>query len=322
MKPIVRSLPLVALIVASSACNRSHTTTIAIIPKASADIFWQSVHAGAVKASWDNHINIVWDGPPNETDIATEMQIMETMINRRVDAICLAPSDKSAFKIVVDRAAKAGIPVVIYDSGMESDNYRTFVATNNYLGGKMGADRLGERMKGKGKIVMVKTTPGGASTTAREDGFRDEIKAKFPGIEILDERYGMASVAQSLTVTENMLTAHPDLNGIFCSNESASLGASQALRARNKKLTVVGFDSSPSLIDALQEGWIDTLVIQDPFKMGATAVDFAVKALRGEQTPKKVALPPRLVDLGNLHDPAIDAQLHPDLKKYLDAQGY
>lgn len=311
-----------ALLISVSGCNRKHRTTIAVIPKASADIFWQSVHAGAVKGSWDNQVDIVWEGPPNETDIATEMQIVETMINRRVDAICLAPSDKSAFKIVVDRAVKAGIPVIIYDSGMDSNDYRTFVATDNYLGGKMGAERLGERMNGKGKIVMVKTTPGGASTTAREDGFRDGLRAKYPGIEILDERYGMASVAQSLTVMENMLTAHPDLQGIFCSNESGSLGAAQALRARNKKLTLVGFDSSPSLIEAVQAGWIDTLVIQDPFTMGETAVNSAVKAIRGEATPKKIALPPRLVDLRNLHDPAIDAQLHPDLKKYLDAAGY
>jgi ribose transport system substrate-binding protein len=322
MKLIAHTVLAVIVVVGMAGCNRQHRTTIAVIPKASADIFWQSVHAGAVKGSWDSQVDMVWEGPPNETDIATEMQIVETMINRRVDAICLAPSDKSAFKIVVDRAVKAGIPVIIYDSGMDSENYRTFVATDNYLGGEMGAERLGQRMKGKGKIVMVKTTPGGASTTAREDGFRDGLKAKYPGIEILDERYGMASVAQSLTVMENMLTAHPDLQGIFCSNESGSLGASQALRARNKKLTLVGFDSSPSLIEAVQAGWIDTLVIQDPFMMGETAVKSAVRAIRGEATPKKIALPPRLVDLGNLHDPAIDAQLHPDLKKYLDASGY
>lgn len=177
-------------------------------------------------------------------------------------------------------------------------------------------------MHGRGKIVMVKTAPGGASTTAREDGFRDGLKAKYPGIEILDERFGMATVAQSLTVTENMLTAHPELQGIFCSNESGSIGASQALRARGKKLKLVGFDSSPTLIEAVEAGWIDTLVVQDPFKMGETAVNSAVQAIRGGQTPKKIALPPRLVDLGNIHDPAIDAQLHPDLRKYLDAPGY
>lgn len=301
----------------SSSCNRQHTTTVAVIPKASADIFWQSVHAGAVKSSLDHQVRIVWDGPPNETDIATEMQIVETMINRHVDAIALAPSDRSAFKIVVERAAQAKIPVIIFDSGIDTENYRTFVATDNYLGGEMGADRLGGLLKGKGQIVMVKTVPGGASTTAREDGFRHELSQKYPGINILDERYGMASIAQSLTVTENMLTAHPDLDGIFCSNESGSSGAAQALRARHSKTKLVGFDSSPMLLSLMKEGWIDSLVIQDPFRMGETAFTQAVDALRGEKTEKKIFLPPHLLDMDNLHDPAIQAQLYPDLKKYL-----
>jgi len=315
-------LPCLFAALACTSCNRQHVTTIAVIPKASADIFWQSVHAGAVKGGWKHNLKIVWDGPPNETDIATEMQIVETMINRRVDAIALAPSDRSAFKIVVDRAYNAGIPVVIYDSGIDTEKYATFVATDNYLGGQMGADRLGQILQGKGKIVMVNTTPGGASTTAREAGFRDEIKAKFPGIQILDERFGMASIAQSLTVTENMLTAHPDLDGMFASNESGSEGAARALKGRQSKVKLVGFDSSPALVDDLKAGWINTLIIQDPFRMGETAVDQAVKAIRGEKIPKKMFLPPRYVDLGNLNDPDVDAQLHPDLKKYLGASGF
>ena len=196
--------------------------TLAVIPKASADIFWQSVHAGAVKGAREHGVDIVWDGPPNETDIAGEMKVMETMINRRVDAIAVAPSDRSAFKIVVDRASSAGIPVVIFDSGIDTDRYATFVATDNYAGGTMGADRLGEILNGRGKIVMVKTVPGGASTTAREDGFRRELKARYPNIQIVDERFGMAMISESRRVAENMLTAHPDLNGMFCSNESAS----------------------------------------------------------------------------------------------------
>jgi ribose transport system substrate-binding protein len=317
----IRWLSVVCVFLLSS-CNREHVTTVAMIPKASADIFWQSVHAGAAKSAMDHSIKMVWDGPPNETDIATEMQIVETMINRRVDAIALAPSDKSAFKIVVDRAAQASIPVIIYDSGIDTDNYRTFVATDNYLGGSMGADRLGELLKGKGKIVMVKTVPGGASTTAREDGFRHELNTRFPDIKILDERYGMASIAQSLTVTENMLTAHPDLDGMFCSNESGTSGAAQALKGRHSKIKLVGFDSSPMLLSLMQEGWINSLVIQDPFRMGETAFTEAVNALRGEKTPKKIFLAPHLLDLGNLHDPAIHQQLYPDLKKYLGDSGF
>jgi len=310
----------VVIFMLAASCNREHVTTVAMIPKASADIFWQSVHAGAVKSSMEHQVRIVWDGPPNETDIATEMQIVETMINRHVDAIALAPSDKSAFKIVVERAARANIPVIIYDSGIDTNNYRTFVATDNYLGGEMGADRLGELLKGKGEIVMVKTVPGGASTTAREDGFRHELNKKFPGIKILDERFGMASIAQSLTVTENMLTAHPEMDGIFASNESGSSGAAQALRARRSKIKLVGFDSSPMLLSLLKEGWINSLVIQDPFRMGETAFTQAVNALRGEKTPKEIFLPPHLLDMGNLNDPAIQAQLHPDLKKYLGSE--
>jgi ribose transport system substrate-binding protein len=304
-----------SLVIAS--CNRNHKATVAVVPKASADIFWQSVHAGAVKGSWENQVDIVWDGPPNETDIAGEMKIMETMIDRRVDAIAVAPSDRSAFKIVVDRAAAAGIPVVIYDSGIDTDKYATFVATDNYLGGEMGADRLGEVLDGKGKIVMVKTVPGGASTMAREDGFRHELKLKFPGVQILDERFGMAMISESRKVTENMLTAHPDLNGVFCSNESGSEGAAQTLKARGSKVKLVGFDSSPMLLALVQEGWIDSLVIQDPFKMGETAVNEAVRALRREKTPKKIFLPPRVVNLANINNPDIQAQLHPDLKRYL-----
>ena len=302
-------------------CNRTHQTTVAVIPKASADIFWQSVHAGAVKGAWDSNVKIIWNGPPNETDIAGEMKIMETMINREVDAIAVAPSDRSAFKILVDRAAKARIPVVVYDSGVDTEQYTSFVATDNYAGGQIGADRLGTILGGKGRIVMVKTTPGGASTTAREDGFRDELKAKFPGIQILDERFGMASIAQSLSVAENMLTAHPDLTGIFCSNESGTEGAAQALKARVAKIKLVGFDSSPILIQELQSGVIDSLVIQDPFRMGQTAVLQAVSAIRGKTVQKKLFLPPRVITAADLSDPAVHAQLYPDLQKYLGGAG-
>jgi ribose transport system substrate-binding protein len=312
-------LACVLLITVIAGCNRQHVTTIAVIPKASADLFWQSVHAGAVKAGLDNHMKILWDGPPNEVNIATAMQIVETMINRQVDAIALAPSDRSAFKIVVERAARAGIPVVIYDSGIETDRYFSFVATDNYLGGQMGADRLGEVLQGKGKIVMVKTTPGGASTTAREDGFRHEIQQKFPNIRILDERFGMATISQAITVTENMMTAHPDLDGVFSSSESATEGTLQALKARHNHMKLVGFDSSPMLVRELKAGWIDSLVIQDPFKMGEMATDLAAKAIRRESAKRDIFLPPHVVNLSNIDDPAIQTQLHPDLEKYLGA---
>jgi ribose transport system substrate-binding protein len=312
-----RSWLLAAAVLVLAACNRTPRPTIAVIPKASADIFWQSVHAGAAKGGLENNIDIIWDGPPNETDISTELQILETMINRRVDAIALAPSDREALANTVIRASNDGIPIVIYDSAIATDKYTSFVATNNFAAGQLAGERMGQILHEKGNIIMVKTTPGGASTTAREDGFRKVIVEKFPAIHILDERFGKAVVATSLDVTENMLTAHPDVDGIFCSNESGTTGAMQALKSRGAKIKLVGFDWSPTTLAALSAGVIDSLVIQDPFKMGYESVLACVKSIRKQPVSKQINLPPRLITRENLNDPDVQAQIKPDLKQYL-----
>jgi ribose transport system substrate-binding protein len=312
------AVALLALAGLASGCNRNHKKIVAVIPKGNADIFWQTVHAGAVKAARENNIEIVWDGPPNETDISTELQILETMINRHVDAIALAPSDREALANTVNRASADGVPVVIYDSGIATDNYVSFVATDNFAAGQLAAARMGEILHGKGKIVMVKTSPGGASTTAREDGFRKALQDKFPGVHILDERFGKAVVATSLDVTENMLAAHPDVDGIFCSNESGTTGAMQALKSRaGSKIKLVGFDWSPTTLAGLAAGQIDSLVIQNPFQMGYEAVSACVKAINKQPVQKQINLAPRLITQQTLNDPDVQEQVKPDLKKYL-----
>ena len=315
MKRCAAALALLALSLAG--CNREHRKTIAVVPKGNSDIFWQSVHAGAVKAARENNVDVVWDGPPTETDYALQLQIVDAMLNRRVDAIALAPIDRQAMVSVVNRAADRKVPLIIFDSGIDTDRFVSQVATDNYKAGQMAAERMGKILDGRGKIVMVAVKPGAASTEAREKGFEDVIRQKFPEIHILDKRYGMALVAQSLLVTENMLTAHPDLDGIFSSNESTTIGAAQALRSRPRKVKLVGFDWSPTLLDDLQSGLVDSLVIQDPFKMGYQAVLTAVKNLRGQPVDKFMDLAPRLIDRQNVKDADIQAQLHPDLQKYL-----
>jgi ribose transport system substrate-binding protein len=172
-------------------------------------------------------------------------------------------------------------------------------------------------LAGKGKIVTVAVAPGIASTMAREQGFEDTIKKDFPGITIVDKRYGWADRAKSLTIAENMLTAHSDLDAMFASNESSAVGAAQAIKGRGSKVKLVGFDWSPGLLDDLKSGLIDSLVAQDPFRMGHDAVIAAVEKLKGG-SPKKIQnLPPRVVTKENLNDPDIEKQLHPDLDKYL-----
>jgi len=302
----------------SAACNKSGKRRIAVVPKGRAHLFWQSVHAGAVKAARESNLEIVWNGPATETDYNGQIQIVDAMINQRVDAICLAPIDKKVMVSVVERAGKENIPVVIFDSGIDTDNYVSMVATDNFAAGKLAAARMGEILGGKGTVLMVAVQPGGASTMAREEGFEEGIK-QFPGIKIVDKRYGMADFAKSLQVSENMLTAFPDASGLFASNESSAVGAAQALKGRkDSKVKMVGFDWSPTLLADLRAGLIDSLVAQDPFNMGYQSVVAAVSKLDGKPVEKNRPLPPRLVTKENLDTPEVKAQLEPDLKKYLD----
>lgn len=308
---------LTGLTLAGVACKRESKRIIGVVPKGRAHLFWQSVQAGAIAASREDGVEINWNGPATETDFNGQLQIVEAMINRHVDAIALAPIDKKVMVSVVERAARANIPVVIFDSGIDTEQFVSMVATDNYLAGQMAADRLGQIIEGKGKIFMVAVQPGAASTMAREQGFEDRMKEKFPGIQIVDKRYGMADFAKSLAVAENMLTAHPEAVGMFASNESSAVGAAQALRARKTGVKMVGFDWSQPLLDDLKSGVIDSLVIQHPFKMGYESVKAAVAKLNGKQVQKINNLAPRLITKDDLEKPDVKEQLNPDLKKYL-----
>jgi ribose transport system substrate-binding protein len=302
---------------ALAACNRSEKKQIGVVPKGRAHLFWQSVHGGAAKAALETGVEIVWNGPSTETDYTGQIQIVDAMINRRVDAICLAPIDKQAMVGVVERAAAAKIPVVIFDSSIDTDKFVSQVATDNYAAGALAAERMGEILGGKGKVVVVAVQPGAASTMAREQGFEDKLKSAFPNIAIADKRFGMADFAKSLAVAENMLTAFPNVEGLFASNESSAVGAAQALKSRKGKTKMVGFDWSPALLDDLRADLIDSLVAQHPFEMGYRSVIAATKAMKGEAVEKIDNLAPRLVTKDNLDTPEIREQLNPDLKKYL-----
>jgi ribose transport system substrate-binding protein len=300
-------------------CAKSGKRRIAVVPKGRAHLFWQSVHAGAVKASRELNVDIIWNGPATETDYNGQIQIVEAMINQRVDAIVLAPIDKKVMVGVVDRANSAKIPVVIFDSGIDTPNYVSLVATDNYAAGQVAADRMGEILGGKGKVIIVAVQPGAASTMARESGFEEQVKKKFPAIQIVDKRYGMADFAKSLQVAENMLTAFPDANGLFASNESSAVGAAQALKGRkDSNVKMVGFDWSQTLLADVRAGAIDSLVIQNPMQMGYNSVVAAVEKLDGKEVKKDQPLPPKLVTKENIDSPEVKAQVEPDLKKYLD----
>jgi ribose transport system substrate-binding protein len=317
MRYFTRKLVLLALALSIPACNRQQKRIIGVVPQGQSHLFWQSVHAGAVAAARETGVEIQWNGPPNERDFNGQLKIVDAMINRRVDAIALSPSDTNAFVGVVERAVQEHIPVIIFDTGINTEVYSARVATDNFGAGQLAARRMGEILGGKGQIVIVAVAPGIASTMAREQGFEEVIKRDFPAIEIVDKRYGMADFAKSLEVAENMLTAHPALTGLFASNESSTVGAAQALKGRAGKVKMVGFDWNPTLAEGLKSGLIDSLVAQDPFRIGYDSVKAAVDKLNGGAPRKIQNLPALLVTKDNLNDPAVQKQLNPDLDKYL-----
>lgn len=302
-----------------SGCNRNHKRQIAVIPKGTAHVFWQTVHAGALAAGEQYNVEILWNGPPSETEYSRQIQIMDSMIARHVDGIALAATDRNALNASIDRAASQKIPVTIFDSGVDTKNFQTFVATDNYEGGRAAARTLAALIGGKGPVAMVNNAPGSLSTMDRERGFKDVIKSDFPKINVVAEQYSMSDRAKALAATENILTAHENLAGIFASAEPASVAAGQGLKSRymTGKVKLVGFDSSEQLINDLKDGVISALVAQDAFKMGFEAVRSVVDALDGKPVAKKIDLNAVVVTKADLDKPEIHALLYPDLKKYL-----
>ena len=301
------------------ACHRRSRPLYAVVPKGQAHVYWQAVHAGAIAEAQAAGVDIDWNGPASESDMAGQISILDDFINRHVDGILLAPNDQEALVPSIQRAKQAGIPLTIIDSGAKTDDFVSFVATDNYQGGVLAARRMAEILGDKGRVAMVALMPGSGSTLAREQGFRDTLAKEFPNLQLVAWQYGMSDVAKSLAVTEDMLTAHPDLQGIFASNESSTIGAVQGVKERGLigKVKIVGFDSSPTLVDDLRQGIIDSLVLQDPFQIGFQGLKTLVDLRNGRTPPKRIDLPPTLVTHENMEEPKNKELLTPDIQKYL-----
>lgn len=194
---------------------------IAVIPKGTTHEYWKSIHAGAVKAAQELKVQLIWKGPLKEDSRDEQIKIVEDMTNQGVKGIVLAPLDDMALRLPVQEATKKGIPVVIIDSALKSEDYTSFVATDNRHGGKLAAEEMARLLGGKGKIVMLRYQEGSASTTEREAGFMDAI-AKVPGIKVVSSnQYGGATTESAQKASENLLAPQTkggklDIDGIFC----------------------------------------------------------------------------------------------------------
>src|SRR5579863_2957412 len=217
---------------------------IAVIPKGTTHIYWQSVKAGAEAAAKEFNCKIFWNGPERETDRERQIQIIEDFIVQKVDGVVLAPLDRDALVPSVNELSAKKIPCAIVDSAIATSNYVTFAATDNYQGGVLAARRMGEILAGKGNVIVLKYVPGSASTTERENGFIDTIQKEFPGIKIVDSKYGQDTVETALQAAEDLLTRNQDVQGFFACNAPTAVGALQALQSQNRTgIKLVGFDA-------------------------------------------------------------------------------
>jgi ribose transport system substrate-binding protein len=281
--------------------------TVAVIPKGLTHDFWQSVKRGAERAGGELSVNIKWDGPQKENDTSGQVGVVENAINQKVDGIVLAPLDKAALVGVIKKANDAKIPVTIFDSAADvsEDAYISFVATDNKKGGELAALRMGELLGGKGKVGLIPNQANSASTEDRESGFEETLKAKFPGITVVKANFADSDATKAIRVAEDLLSAHPDIVGIFGSCEPCAVGALQAAKNKNLlgKVKVIGFDNTKLMDAALGKGELDSLVVQNPAKMGYEGVKSIIDSAGGKTVEKRIDTGCVLLTKDNMEKP-------------------
>jgi ribose transport system substrate-binding protein len=250
-------------------CAKRSRARIAVVPQATAHLFFVSVHAGVDRAARECNVDGLWNGPNEETDSSRQIQIVDAFIART------AP---------LERAAAAGIPVNVFDSAMNFEDYVTFVATDNSAAGCRAAREIGRLLQGQGSVAMVMQKPGGASTGLRERGFGETLEREFPAVRLVARRFGMGDRARSRAAAANILTAHPGLQALFGSSES---------RGRAGQIKIVSFDRAALRSGAQERHPVDVMLVQDPDRIGYEAVRSLTRKLRGKTPPRRLDLPAR-----------------------------
>jgi ribose transport system substrate-binding protein len=293
---------------------------IAVIPKGTTHSFWKSIHAGAEKAAQELDIDVLWEELPEEDDRQVQIRSVQNFVNQGVNGIVLAPVDHQALVTPVYEAIKRDIPVVIIDSELDSNDFSSFVATDNKLGGRLCGKRLAELLQGKGKVLMLHCSENATSTLAREKGFMEAIKEYGPAIELVStHQYTGVTLEKAFQNSQQLLKQFSTVNGIFTPTELTTQGMLKALQAagQTKQVKFVGFDINPTLLTGLQNNEIHGLAVQNPFKIGYESVKTVVAVIKKQPFDKRIDTGVMLVTAENMDDPQTKELLNPDLKKWL-----
>ncbi len=291
--------------------------TIPIIVKDTTSFYWQIVLAGARAAGKDLGVNVPELGAQSEADINGQISILENAVAGNPAAVVISPTEFKALGKPVDEAAKS-VPIIGIDSAADSKAFVSFLTTDNVQGGRIAADGLAAAVKAmtgkeEGAIAIITSLPGVGSLDQRRDGFLEQVASKYPGLKIVADKYADGQATTGLNMMTDLITANPDLVGVFASNLIMAQGVGQAI-AENKlgdKIKVIGFDSDEKTVGFLREGVLAGLVVQDPYRMGYDGVKTALAASKGEKIETFVDTGANLVTHANMADPKIDALLNP-----------
>ena len=292
--------------------------TIPVIVKDTTSQYWQIVLAGARAAGKDLKIDVPAMGAQAESDISGQISALENAVSGKPAAIVIAPTQAAALAQPITDAAKQ-VKIVGIDSPADTDAFSAFLSTDNAKGGQVAADALGEAIKAKfgaakGDVALLVALPGVGSLDQRTKGFKDELKAKWPDLKLVAERVGDGQATSGLNTMTDLITANPNLKGVFASNLPMAQGAGEAL-AENKdaKLVMIGFDSDDKLVKLLGDGVIAGLVVQDPYRMGYEGVKTADALAKGRKVEKSIDTGVVLIDKSSLQTARAKALLNPNL---------
>ncbi len=285
---------------------------IAVIAKGFQHKYWQTVREGAEDAAEDLGVTITYEGPDTEAQIDKQVEMLDAALAKNPVAICLAALDSRAVVGGLEKAKNRNIPVVGFDSGVESETVVATAATDNTAAAALAADKLAEAIGKKGKIAMVVHDQVSTTGRARRDGFKNRIETAYPDIKIVDIQYGEGDHTKSADAAKAIMTAHPDLKGIYGANEGSAIGVMLAVEELGKvgKITVVGFDSGKKQVDSIRSGNMLGAVTQNPYQIGYKAVEAAYRAYKGEAVEKEIDTGYEWYDKNNVDSDEIEKLLY------------
>ncbi len=285
---------------------------IPVISKGFQHQFWQAVKIGSEKAAKDLNVDISFEGPEGENQVDKQVEMFQTALDKKPAAICLAAVDSKAFIPLLEKAKAAKIPVIGFDSGVDSDIPVTTASTDNIAAAAMAADKMAELVGGEGEVAVIAHDQTSRTGIDRVKGFTDQMTNKYPKIKIVETQYGGGDQLKSTDLAKTIIQAHPNLKGFFGANEGSIIGVLNGVKEMNMigKIVVIGYDSGQQQMDAVRSGAEAGAITQDPIGIGYKCVEAAVKAVNGETLPKNIDTGFKWYDKTNIDDPAIQAVLY------------